>query len=211
MGQLPKLFCTLLIVLGISLSIARVQAHDHRHPTGSAVTVQASAPTAATAATPGAVSGQGVSGQGKMKFEVLYTADHLPEEAIKVLVSAHGGFAVDRRQGKGETYFALPGAGIVQINADLTKTRMLETPGNVKTENLHNTTIWYGPDGAPYLTFPANQAGQIFTTTLEGKLVHTLNSPTAEDDFDQSAVNDYFAAQGEFAPTDVEQLDGLYT
>ncbi len=49
------------------------------------------------------------SGQGKMKFKVLYTSDHLPPEAQKeeVLTSAHGGFAIDRREGKGETYFAL--------------------------------------------------------------------------------------------------------
>src|SRR5437899_4452580 len=40
-------------------------------------------------------------------------------EAQKVLVNAHGGFAVDRRPGHDETYFALPGAGILQISADL--------------------------------------------------------------------------------------------
>ena len=34
----------------------------------------------------------GVSGQGKMKFRVLYTSDHLPPEAQKVLTGAHGGF-----------------------------------------------------------------------------------------------------------------------
>ena len=33
------------------------------------------------------------------------------------MVSAHGGFAVDRRDGKGETYFALPGAGLLRLSA----------------------------------------------------------------------------------------------
>ena len=47
------------------------------------------------------------------------------------------------RPGKGETYFALPGAGIIQISADLKKTRMLETAEDVKKTNLHNSLIWY--------------------------------------------------------------------
>ena len=51
--------------------------------------------------------GNGISGQGKMRFRVLYTSDQLPPEAQKVLTSAHGGFAVDLRPGKGETYFTL--------------------------------------------------------------------------------------------------------
>ena len=47
-----------------------------------------------------------VSGQGKMKFKVLYKSDHLPPEAQKVLRGAHGGFSVDLKH-RGETYFAL--------------------------------------------------------------------------------------------------------
>ncbi len=57
------------------------------------------------------------SGQGEYQFRVAYTAAHLPAETAPVLVNAHGGFAVDRREGKGETYFALPGAGIIKISA----------------------------------------------------------------------------------------------
>jgi hypothetical protein len=155
-------------------------------------------------------SGKGISGEGKMKFKVLYTAGHLPQEAAKVLVSAHGGFAVDRREGKGETYFALPGAGIIQISGDLKKTRMLVTAEDVKKTNLHNTTIWYGSDGTGYLIFPANATGQVFTTALDGKLLHTLDAPSGQEDFGAPAVADYFAGRGNFAPTDVEQLDGLY-
>src|SRR5436189_1698983 len=68
-----------------------------------------------------------VSGQGKMKFKVLYKSDHLPAEAQKVLKGAHGGFTVDLRKGKGETYFSLKGAGIIQISADLKSTRMIDT------------------------------------------------------------------------------------
>src|SRR5688572_29933100 len=88
-------------------------------------------------------SGNGVSGQGKMRFRVLYTSDQLPAEAQKVLTSAHGGFAVDLRPGKGETYFSLKGAGIIQISSDLKKTRLLGTADEMKNTNLHNTSIWY--------------------------------------------------------------------
>lgn len=151
-----------------------------------------------------------VSGQGMLKFRVLYTRNHLPQEAVEVLERAHGGFAVDRREGQGETYFALPNAGIIQLSADLKTTRMLDTPSELKSVNLHNTTIWYGSDGSPYLSFPANGAGMVFTTTLDGKLVHTLNAPAVNGDFDNLTVNDYFHGGGQFVPTDVEQLDGLF-
>src|SRR6266849_670347 len=95
-----------------------------------------------SAAQSGPASG-GVSGQGKMKFRVLYTATHLPAEAQAVLKDAHGGFAVDVRPGKGETYFSLKGAGIIQISNDLKSTRLLDTASEMKDTNLHNTTIWY--------------------------------------------------------------------
>jgi hypothetical protein len=194
-----------LMVVGLSLSAASVYAHDHHK-----FLPMSLKPMRASAAAPARpAANSGVSGEGKMKFKVLYTSQHLPPEAVNVLKAAHGGFTIDRRPGKGETYFALPGAGIIQISADLKKTRMLETPEDVKKTNLHNSLIWYATDGTPYLTFPANDANQVFTTTLDGKLVHTLNTPTSKDDFDQPAVNDYFTGRGSFVPTDVEQVDGL--
>jgi hypothetical protein len=157
-----------------------------------------------------ATSVPGVSGQGKMKFSILYASGHLPPEARKVLVNAHGGFAVDRRPGKGETYFALPGAGILQISSDLKTINLLDTPDEMRKVNLHDTTVWYDVDGTPYLTFPANDAGKIFTTTLDGKLVSALDAPTAAVEFEQPEVHDYFLGGGDFAPTAVEYLDGLY-
>lgn len=149
------------------------------------------------------------SGQGKMTFKVRYTSSHLPEEAQSVLKGAHGGFAVDLRSGKGETYFALKGAGIIQIGSDLKKTRMVATPDEVKKTNLHNTQLWLGPNGSPYLTFPGNEANRVFTTTLDGKLLHTLTPPDPGTDMGHPVANDYFASKGAFVPTDVEQLDGL--
>ncbi len=151
-----------------------------------------------------------VSGQGTMRFRVVYTSDHLPPEARAVLKGAHGGFAVDLRPGRGEIYFALSGAGIIRISADLKSARMVDTAPEVKNTNQHNAMIWSAPDGTPYLTFPANQANRVFTTTLDGKLVHTLEPPASGDDLGNPVVNDYFAKRGPFIPTDVEQLDGLF-
>jgi len=145
-----------------------------------------------------------------MKFRVLYTSEHLPPEARKVLVNAHGGFAVDRRAGKEETYFALPGAGILQISSDLKTISLLDTPDEMRNINLHDTTIWYDADRTPYLTFPANEAGKIFTTTLDGKLVNALDAPTAAIEFEHPEIRDYFLGGGNFAPTADEFLNGLY-
>ena len=181
--------------------------HAHHHASGMGTSsAQASPPPSDSKAN----RVPGTSGQGGMRFSVLYTSDHLPPEAQKVLVNAHGGFAVDRRPGKEKTYFALPGAGILQISSDLKTINMLDTPDEMREVNLHDTTIWYDADGTPYLTFPANDAGKIFTTTLEGKLVHTLDAPTAAVDFEQPKVHDYFLGGGNFAPTAVEHLNGLY-
>src|SRR5689334_15191780 len=83
----------------------------------------------------------GTSGNGKLRFRVLYTSSILPPEAQKVLTGAHGGFAVDTRPGKGETYFGLKNAGILQIGADLKTVRMIDTPAVKKSTNLHNATI----------------------------------------------------------------------
>ena len=149
------------------------------------------------------------SGQGKMTFKVLYTSSHLPSEAQvpDVLKAAHGGFAVDRRTGKGETYFALPGAGIIQISSDMMSTRMISTPPSMKDTNMHNATIWYS-DGGAYLTFPGNQSAQVVTTTLDGKLVNTLKTPEPGSDLGHPHASDYFAGAGNFVPTDTEYLDG---
>ncbi|MBI1895422.1 MAG: hypothetical protein HYS04_02635 [Acidobacteria bacterium] len=165
---------------------------------------------AATGAAQSAATGHtaGVSGQGKMRFKLLYTSEHLPPEAQKVLKAAHGGFAVDLRPGKGETYFSLPGAGIVQISSDLKSTRLLGTSAEMKNTNLHNTTIWSAADGSTYLSFPGNQAGRIFTTTVDGKLVNALKAPDGDTDLGHPVPNMYFAGRGNFVPTDVEQIDG---
>ncbi len=150
-----------------------------------------------------------VSGQGKYKFKVLYTSSHLPSEAQAVLKGAHGGFAVDTRPGKGETYFSLKGAGIIQISADLKSTKMLPTAEDMKKTNTHNAGIWYTKKGTPYLMFPGNESASVYTTTLDGKPVHTLKTPAEGVDLGNPNANDYFAKKGPFIPTDMVELDGL--
>jgi hypothetical protein len=87
---------------------------------------------------------------------------------------------------------------------------MVETPDEMRKINLHDTNIWYDKDGTPYLVFPANSEGKIFTTTLDGRLVHKLDAPTAADNFEQPEVHDYLLGGGNFSPTAVEYLEGLY-
>jgi len=151
-----------------------------------------------------------LSGQGRYRFRVLYTSTHLPGEAVQALAKAHGGFAVDRRPGRGEIYFALPGAGLIQISADLSRTRLIDTPAELRQTNLHNTSIWYPADGEAYLSFPANQAGRIYTTTLEGRLVHELRAPEPGAELGHPVANEYFRGGGNFVPTDVAVVDGLF-
>src|SRR5215471_16035730 len=123
MQQLTRIvFCGLLAPLVLGSSAVTLAHYPRSH-----ATAQAPTPTGAKSA-----PAPGISGQGKMKFRVLYTSERLPEEARKVLIKAHGGFAVDRRPGKEETYFALPGAGILQISADLRSIRVLPTAEPMK-------------------------------------------------------------------------------
>ncbi|MBI4903231.1 MAG: hypothetical protein HY820_06320 [Acidobacteria bacterium] len=151
----------------------------------------------------------GVTGD-KYKFRLLYNSSHLPTEAQNVLKGAHGGFAVDMRPGKGETYFYLKGAGIIQISADLKSTRMISTPPEMKSTNMHNAQIWTARDGQVFLTWPGNESNAVYTTTVDGKLVHTLKTPAPGTDVGHPNATNYFMGRGNFIPTDVEQLDGMF-
>ena len=151
-----------------------------------------------------------VSGQGDLQFRVLYTSSILPAKAQEVLEKAHGGFAVDRRKGKGQTYFALPGAGILRISPDLKTVDLLDTDPGMRDTNMHNSTLWFDKGGKPFLTFPGNQSNRVYTTTLDGKLLNTLEPPTEKNDLGAATPNTYFKEGGAFIPTDVEYLDGLF-
>ena len=58
-------------------------------------------------AEPASVS-NAASGQGEYRFRVLHGRGILPPEALAVLEKAHGGFAVDRREGRGRSISPFP-------------------------------------------------------------------------------------------------------
>ncbi len=165
--------------------------------------------TAGFAPAPTAADNHLVSGQGDYKFRVVYKGSHLPSEAQAVLENAHGGFAVDRRDGKGEVYFALPGAGIIQVTSDLAKTRMLSTDESMKPHNMHNATVWYDSSGGAHLSFPGNGSASVYTTDLAGKLEHALGAPDGTRDLGSPTATEYFFGRGNFVPTDVDYHRGL--
>jgi len=97
----------------------------------------------------------------------------------------------------------------VQISSDLKTTKMLPTDASMRDTNMHNATFWEAKDGTPFLSFPGTAAAKVFTTSLDGKLVHTLDAPDGKHDMGHPVATDYFAGRGNFIPTDVEQLDGM--
>jgi hypothetical protein len=197
-----------LMLTAFLLAPVAAWAHPHHARALPGEPPQATPPPASAPGTitPGA---KGVTGQGPLRFRVLHTAASLPEAARKVLANAHGGFAVDHRAGKEDTYFALPGAGILRMSADMEHVSLVSTAAEMRDTNLHNTKLWYAPDGTAFLSFPANDAGRVFTTSLTGELLHTLARPGDDEDLGLPSVRDYFAGGGAFVPTDVEFLEGL--
>ena len=109
------------LIFAVTLVIGHVYAHVGEHPSTETKGIQFVANHETT-------DMNLTSGQGALKFKVLYTRDHFPAEVVAAIDKAHGGFDVDRREGKGETYFALPEVGIIQISADLKTTQLIETP-----------------------------------------------------------------------------------
>ncbi len=154
------------------------------------------------------ISPDKVSGDGEFKFRVFQTNAILPDEAQAHLVKAHGGFAVDRRDGKGEVYFALPNVGIIRVASDLSSTTLVPTPEQMIPLALHNTTIWHGGGVDGYLTFPDVSGNGIFTTDLNGEFKNAILPPGTDADFGPEPVRKYFQEGGKFVPTDTEHHDG---
>jgi hypothetical protein len=149
-----------------------------------------------------------VSGDGALRFEVLYTRDHLPEQAQPFIEKLHGGFGVARGDGLGETYFAVPGAGIVRLSADLGKAELVSTHADMLEANMHNATVWLGAGPDAYVTYSGNDVAKVFTTSLNGELIYTLPTPGPDHAFADDTVNAYFADGGAFVPTDADYRAG---
>ena len=192
---------------GVALLGASAAMAHPGHISGWASSTDAPKPVHVADATTPPAPVKGVTGEGELKFELLHTSKDLPEPAMKGLDAAHGGFAVDRRPGKGEVYFALPQVGIIRIAADLDTIEVLPTDAGMAAANMHNTTIWYNKKDKAFLSFPGNDTSKVYTTGTDGGLLFTLDAPTAETKFDSDVVTKYFAEGGKFIPTDVEVLD----
>lgn len=151
-----------------------------------------------------------VSGQAPYRFRIKTSSERIPREAWEDLGKAHGGFAVDHRPGKGEAYFGLPNTGLLRVSGDMTRVDILKAAPELRDGGtMHNATIWYDDKGEAFLAFPGVDRAAIFTTDLEGNLIHKLPAPTP-DQISVEPVKKYFTEKGAFVPTDVDYLDGLY-
>jgi hypothetical protein len=150
-----------------------------------------------------------VSGDDELSFEVKVTSKDLPKEVHApnmfaggknkrpCLVFAHGGFAYDYREGKGEVYWFLQGAGMMRINKDRSKIDLLETDEKMVRFNMHNATFFVHGE-KPMIAWPANGGQAVFISDLEGKLLHKIGRPTMEP----------YSKKAGYSPTDTAYLDG---
>ncbi len=202
------------VSVGVALGLwaAGARAHDgHPGHEGAATrsVLLAQAQTQAPAEGAAVKDAPGITGQAPYQFKIRIRDVKLPKSAWGDLRKAHGGFAVDHRPGKGEAYFGLPNTGILRVNADMTEVDILDASPELRDGGtMHNASIWYDAKGTPFLVFPGVDRAAIFTADLNGKVVNTLPAPTVEQ-MTVPAVKEYFAA-GNFVPTDVVQLGGLY-
>jgi hypothetical protein len=149
----------------------------------------------------------GVSGQGELEFELMMDSSALPKQVFEVnphdpkgrtiLESAHAGFALDYREGKGEVYWSLQGAGILRVDSAMTRVDLLDTDAKMVALNLHNATFFVHRD-QPMIAWPANLGHRVFVTDLDGKIVHEIGRPTASP----------YGSNEPYKPTDTEYLDG---
>ncbi|MFP6581593.1 MAG: hypothetical protein VCD00_03440 [Candidatus Hydrogenedentota bacterium] len=201
---------TTLLGLGMTLATTAAMAHPGHGQEASAPSPELLLALQDANASGTAASSGKTSGQGDLRFKVIYSTADLPAATEPGILSAHGGFAVDRRDGKGEIYWALPKVGILRIGNDLKTVDVLPTDRKMKPTNMHNATIWYGKKDQAYLTFPGNDSARIYTTDLDGTLLNILESPTAETKFDENRVSKYFADGKKFIPTDVEVVNNKF-
>lgn len=150
----------------------------------------------------------GISGGGGFEFEVIVTSKDLPKEVFepnpfdkrkrKILNCAHGGFAYDYREGKGDVYWFLQGGGILRVHKDRSKIEMVKTDPKMLPLNMHNATF-FEHKGEAMIAWPANGGARVFITDVGGKLLRTIGRPTM----------DPYSKGAPYAPTDTAYLDGM--
>lgn len=218
-----KILCTGLFVMPLGSLEAQGHhhphhhGHDHSHGTSAdpvegllsieqVLAMEQNRGVATSVATHSHVMGS--SGDGDLKFEIIATNKDLPKKVFevnpfakkrKILDCAHGGFAYDYREGRGEVYWFLQGGGMMRVNKDRTKIGLVKTDPKMLRFNMHNATFFVHK-GEGRIAWPANSGASVFITDTNGKLLHTIGRPT---------VPPYSTSRTGYAPTDTAYLDGL--
>lgn len=202
MPHFPRLHAALATAGAILLAAIPARAQDHHHTAPGLLGIRDVLALPHNRSRPNAI------GHGEFLFEVTMTSEDLParvfepnpfdERERSILECAHGGFAFDYREGKGEVYWFLQGAGILRIKADRSAVELLDTDPAMRDLNMHNATF-FEHDGEGRIAWPANDAAKVFVTDVDGVVLHTIPRPT---------VAPYSDGAG-FSPTDTDYLDGL--
>jgi len=146
-------------------------------------------------------SGTATAGQGRFVFRLVPELSSLPAGAETHERGLHGGFAVDRRAGRGEVYFGLKGAGLIRVSSDLKERSILNASKELAGANLHNCTIFYSGDRKDaFLALPSNDRRKVFITDLQGAILRILENPRH---------NEYYRKGGAFVPCDTEVAEGV--
>ncbi len=193
---------TILWAIAIGPSRAHLgQGHEkgpagHQHSRHSSPGLTALLAPVKILAQTSASGGQTLSGQGNWRFKWRSDLSRVPVSEA-VLTQAHGGFAVNRSvpPNRRSTMFGLPGAGQIRISPDLTRMDVIggdQSMVNAKW-NYHNATYFH-LKGEAFVIWPSNNAGRVWITSDQGKLLRTFGKPPQ--------------VEGGFAPTDAEFVDG---
>lgn len=136
---------------------------------------------------------------GQAPFAFAYRADlrAVPPAAHEFEVNLHGGFAVDKRPGRGQVFYGMPGCGLMRVSPDLSRQEIIALPPELTPVNFHSTKIGEF-DGQTRLFLAANNDAMVAVVTLEGDIDFILPKPVFEQ---------YQAEEAAFRPTDTALTD----
>lgn len=169
------------VMVFVSFSFGH-EGHDHgahHKKDKKGATVLTSAPVAPTVL-------QEVDGQGNWKFRYRSDLSKVPVDP-SVLHQAHGGLVVNKglANGQNQTYFALPGVGLIEVSDDLQTMKVIggsreifnpnKEPG-APLWNYHDTAIIKNGDEL-HLGLPSDNANLIWIVKPDGTLVNTFSAP----------------------------------
>jgi hypothetical protein len=119
------------------------------------------------------------SGQGSFVFEHIEDFRRLPEVALPFEKGLHGSTGADKRPGKGELYYGMPGLGILRVSADLQTQDVITLPPDLVSLNFHSARIEQ-LDGQPHLVLASNSTESVIVATLDGDVEYVLGRPEYE-------------------------------